>query len=321
MCIKIHDIVTIHLYNICIDDFGGEYMYQIISDGSCDLGKELAKQLDVQVVPFYVSLDEKIYQKEIEELNIRDFYQFMIDHPKIFPKTSLPSVQDYIDVFQPYVDKKIDIICICMTTKFSGSYNAAINAKMILEEKYPNCQITVIDSMINTVLQGMLVEEASWMQKDGYSYHEVIDKIEELKTTARIFFTIGSMDYLVHGGRVGKLSGIATGTLGIKPIIVLKEGEIFNAGLARGRKKSIQKVITQLIQYFENHFLNPYDFYICTGYGYDKQEADHFRDQVEQELKSHFPSFNQKLDVRQIGATIGVHTGPHPLGIGIIKKY
>ena len=63
-------------------------MYQIITDGSCDLSLDQVKSLEVKVVPFYVSTDGIHHQKEIVELGIRDFYQFMIDNPKVFPKTS-----------------------------------------------------------------------------------------------------------------------------------------------------------------------------------------------------------------------------------------
>lgn len=84
----------------------------------------------------------------------------MIDNPKVFPKTSMPSVQDYLDVFEPIIKNRDDIICICITTKFSGSYNSAMNAKNMLLDDYPDAKIEIIDATVNTVLQGMLVEEA-----------------------------------------------------------------------------------------------------------------------------------------------------------------
>ena len=68
--------------------------YQIITDGSCDLGEERAKKAGVRVVPFYVTFDGQTYKKEIEELSVREFYQKMVEHPDQFPKSSLPSVQD-----------------------------------------------------------------------------------------------------------------------------------------------------------------------------------------------------------------------------------
>lgn len=135
-------------------------MYKIITDGSCDLPLELVKQLDIDVIPFYVSVDGISHQKEIIDLGVRDFYQFMIDNPKVFPKTSMPSIQDYIDVFEPIIKNEEDVICICITTKFSGSYNSAMNAKNMLLDKYPDAKIEIIDATVNTVLQGMQIGRA-----------------------------------------------------------------------------------------------------------------------------------------------------------------
>ena len=295
-------------------------MYKIITDGSCDLPLELVKQLDIDVIPFYVSIDGINHHKEIIDLGVRDFYQFMIDNPKVFPKTSMPSIQDYIDVFEPIIKNEEDVICICITTKFSGSYNSAMNAKNMLLDKYPDAKIEIIDATVNTVLQGMLVEEAVVKKNTGATFEETVKYVNLVKETGRIFFTINGMDYLVHGGRVGKLSGIAAGALGIKPLILLKEGEIFNNGLTRGRKKSKQKIVEQIISYFKDNELDINEYRFCIGFGYDKEEAIEFKEQFIKSLEQLSASFNDEIPIRQIGATIGVHTGPHPLGVGLLKK-
>ena len=79
------------------------------------------------------------------------------------------------------------------------------------------------------------------MRDAGFSFEEIVAKIEALKSTGRIFFTVENIDYLVHGGRIGKLLGSATKTLNLRPLIVLREGEIHAAGIARGRKKIFRK--------------------------------------------------------------------------------
>lgn len=68
---------------------------QIVSDGSLDLPQELTREKDIEVVPFYVSFDSETYKKEVVEIGIRDFYQEMVDHPNVFPKSSMPSVDDF----------------------------------------------------------------------------------------------------------------------------------------------------------------------------------------------------------------------------------
>lgn len=293
--------------------------YQIITDSSCDLSQDIVKEKHLHVVPFYVSFDQEKYFKENEEIGVHEFYQKMVDNPDVFPKTSLPSVEDYIEAFTPYVKSGIDIICICITTKFSGSYNSAVSAKDILAEDYPDAAITVIDATVNTVLQGILVLEAVRMQENGLSYEKTIEEIERIKGTGRIIFTVGNMDYLIHGGRVGKVMKVAVNALRIRPMIILKEGEIFPFGVARSRKKSIQKILEKTKAHFQEIGESPDDYEIVIGYGYDHEEAVAFREELLESLQTY--SNITKVDIFQIGAMIGVHTGPYPLGIGLIRKY
>lgn len=292
--------------------------FHIFSDGSCDLPPQLVKEKNVTVVPFYVSFDDAHYQKEIEEIGIRDFYQKMVDEPRIYPKSSMPSVQDYMDAFLPVVRQKLPIICICITTKFSGSMQSAMNARNMILEDYPDAQVTVIDATINTVLQGLYVLEAVRLRDSGAGYEEAVRRLEEIKSTGRIFFTVGNMEYLQHGGRIGKVAGIAGSVLGIKPIITLQQGEIFPSGIARSRRKSMDKTVDLMIHYLEE-LGEPIDhFSVACGFGYDYEECVGYRDMVLRILKERYGL--QELPIYQIGATIGVHTGPYPLGLGIIRK-
>ncbi len=293
--------------------------YQIITDGSCDLGQEIPKQAGITVVPFYVTFDGQNYRKEIEEISVREFYQLMVDHPDQFPKSSLPSVQDYVDAFTPFLKEGKDVICLCITIKFSGSYNSAKTAAELLEEEYPNQRIAVIDTTVDTVLQGLLVLEVLRMQQAGFSFEETLERIERIKPTGRIIFTVGNYEYLIHGGRIGKVMGTAASTLGIRPLIMLREGEIFPIGIARNRKKSMKRLIEQTKEHFSKIGESPDDYQIVVGYGYDYQEAVEFRDQLLAALKTYSNITN--IDIFQIGATIGVHTGPYPIGLGLLRKY
>ena len=291
---------------------------QIVSDGSLDLSQEITKEHDIEGVPFYVSFDSETYQKEMVELGVRDFYNEMVEHPDVFPKSSMPSVDDFYQVFEKSVKEQIPVICICITRKFSGSLQSATVAKEMIEEEYPDAKITLIDSTVNTVLQGLFVLEACRLRDMGLGYEEIVEKILPIRETGRIFFTIGSIDYLRHGGRIGKLAGIAAGALGIKPMITLKEGEIFSSGLARNRIKSMKKVVDMTKNYLDEIDAKPGEYNFCIGYGYDYDEAVRFREMIKDLIKERLGI--DEIGIYQIGATIGVHTGPYPLGVGIIKK-
>ncbi len=294
--------------------------YHIITDGSCDLPPELTAEKNVTVVPFYVSFDEEHYEKEIVEIGIRDFYQKMVDNPKVYPKSSMPAVQDYIDAFRPFAEAGTPIICICITVKFSASYQSAMNARSMLLEEYPKAQITVIDSTMDTVLQGLYVLEAVRARDAGMGYEKTVARLEELKGTGRIFFTVGDMEYLKHGGRIGKVAGVAGSVLGIRPVITLKQGEIFPSGIGRSRKGTTGKAIDLLLNYLKE--IPDYrDYRLAIGFGYDYEEAVAFRQRALEALHGKgYEIREEDLPIFQIGATISVHTGPYPLGFGIVEK-
>ena len=156
--------------------------YQIISDSSCDLPDDLRKALGVGIVPYYATFDMVTYHKELIDLTADVFYD-KIKESKQFPKTSLPPIQDYIDVFEPYLKEGKDVLCICLTAKFSGSFQSANNAKQILLESYPERRIEVFDSISVTGTQGLLVWEACKMQQEGMDLDTLLAKLEIQKNT------------------------------------------------------------------------------------------------------------------------------------------
>lgn len=293
--------------------------FHIISDGSCDLPQELVREKNITVVPFYVSFDDTHYFKENVEIGIRDFYQQMVEKKGVYPKSSMPSIKDYEEVFLPFAKAGVPVICICITTKFSGSMQSAINARTLIQEKYPQAEITVIDATINTVLQGQYVLEAANLRDHGFSYQDAIARLEEIKSTGRIFFTVGNMEYLKHGGRIGKVSALAGSVLDIRPLITLRQGEIFPSGIDRGRKRTLKKVMDLLLEYLRESSLSIDCYSLAVGYGYDMEEGIAFRDQAISFLREKGYEISE-MPVYQIGATIAVHTGPYPLGFGIIEK-
>ncbi len=203
--------------------------YRIITDGSCDMPASLAEEKRVTVVPFYVTMDEKTYIKENVDISKTDFYKWMVENKGSYPKSSTPSVQDYLDVFTEAAEAGEDVICICITRKFSTSFESAQMAADMLAETHPGCRVTVINAMVNTVLQALLVLEAVKLRDKGVDYDECVRRVKATRPTGRIFFTVGSIDYLRHGGRIGKLAGIAGTILGIRQ-------QLGGQGLRDGRR-------------------------------------------------------------------------------------
>ena len=165
--------------------------FRVITDGSGDLSPELIKERDITVVPFYVMLGSGDYLKQDADIGTPEFYEWMVSHPGVYPKSSTPSTQDYLKVFREVAEAGEQAICICITEKFSNSYQTARIALQLLREDYPDAKIAIYNSMVNTVLQGLYVLEACDLRDAGFELDEAVRRLEEIRPTGRIFFTIG----------------------------------------------------------------------------------------------------------------------------------
>ena len=224
-------------------------MFELITDSACDLTPEQARAMQLTVVPFYVSTDGVTYLKEGQEMPVREFYQFMVDHPEATPKTSLPSIEDFEQVFRAKAAAGKEVLCLCFTGKMSGGVGSARNARTLVLEDYPDARIEVLDTAGATVTEAATVENAVSLRDAGCTLDEALTWLNGVMPTNQIFFTVGNLDYLIKGGRIGKVAGRAANFLGVKPMIHFKEGEIFSGGVARGRQKSFEKALDQLLGY------------------------------------------------------------------------
>lgn len=292
--------------------------FGIVSDSSCDLTQEYTEKEQVTVVPFYVSFDGENYYREGTEIPVTEFYRKMAEQSGCYPKTSMPSAQDYKEAFLPIISAGLPVLCICLTKKFSGSMQAALNAKDELEEEYPKARIHVMDSELVTALQGLFVKEAVRLRNQGLELEQAVELLEPVRSTGHIFFTTKDLKYLEHGGRIGKAASIAGSVLNIKPLLQYYDGELAAPEICRGRKKSLQRMVEMLFDYVEKQEIRLEDYSLATGVGLPVPEYDTFKEHLRQELQTRGYAVTEWEEF-QIGATIGVHTGPYPMGVGLLK--
>lgn len=287
--------------------------FEILCDSACDLPDALIEANSIDIIPFYISFDQKNYLRERVDITLDEFYEKLYHN---FPKTSLPSVQDYMNKFKPYAKEGKSLLCITLTSKFSGSYQSAVNARELILEEYPEATITVLDSRLCTVLQGLLVLQAARMREADLTLEETLDKIEALIPTGRIMYTIGTLDYLQKSGRIGKVGALAGNILKLKPMIIVRDGELHPYGTIRGRKKSLKKVIDMTKDHFDETGDSLSSYSWCMAYGAEKDESQKVVDQLIKHLK--IPC---DIPLFRVGSTIGTSCGPDPVGVAFIKNY
>ena len=289
--------------------------YQIFADSSCDLPQSLIEQYNIKLIPFYVSFDHEKYYKENVDISNEEFYR-RLSEKGVYPSTSLPPVQDYLSEFRQTLKEGKDLICLCLTQKFSGSYRSALNARQILEEQFPDADIRIIDSIQATACEGLLLLQAAYMKEAGYNIEQVYDKLLDLRSTARIMFTLDSLEYLKKGRRIGKVAAMAGEKLDLKPLIQLKNTELIPYSNVRGRKKALDKVYEMVVEYFDETGEESSEYDFCIANTTTTDDALYLQEKVESYIgrRLAYPVF-------QIGVTIGTYIGPGAIGICFVKKY
>jgi len=294
--------------------------FHIVSDSSCDLGREEAERLGVSLVSFYGALGDEVYYREERDISTREFYRRMADAPGVFPKTSMPTLDDYLEAFRPLAADGLPILCICLNAAFSGSYQSALNAAEELGEEFPDVRVEVMDSALATVLQGLLVLEAVSLRDAGRTLEEAVEALQPLPATGRIFFTTNDLDYLRHGGRIGRAAAATGALLKVKPLIGYQNAGLVSDGIAQGRKKSLVKVRELFFRYLQREKIDLDQYLVATGVGLDLEEHRAFAEEIYQGLLALGHDRPEVKHPYQIGVTIGVHTGPTPLGVGLLRR-
>ncbi len=278
---------------------------KIITDSSADILPELAEKYDISIIPLYISFDNENYYKENIDISPEEFYEKLC-MPEASPKTSCPPMADYISLFEKELKKNNDIIYISISAKLSTCYQCAVSAAQMLMDSYDN-DILVIDSIGATGSQALLILEIVKMLEDGLSLNEIEKKANELKHSSGVYFTLDDLSFLQKGGRIGKAAALMGTILNIKPILKVENGEVVPVGKIRGRKKAVEEVLNQ----FDSNIINKSEYSICALKFKQNPDAENFAELLD---------CDNVINL-YLGAAIGCHTGPTPVGIAYIKKY
>ena len=270
-----------------------------------------------------MSFDGTHYRKELEEIGIREFYEKMVEKKGVYPKSSLPSVQDYLDVFLPLAKENIPMLVICISTKLSGSMQSALSARQLVLEDYPDARIRVIDSTYCTVLQGLLALEAASMQERGAGFDETADRIEAIRKTGRIFFYRGKSG-IPASGRTDRPCGRRGRNPSWHPACDHHEGRRdLPFRISRSRKKTLDRTVALLKEYVQQFGGTAKKYSLAAGFGFDGEEAESYRRAVVEQMKGwlapeDLPPLSDRRDHR--GAYRALPSGAWDPGAGVRRQ-
>lgn len=278
--------------------------YIISCCSTADLSKEHFESRNIHYICFHYELDGVQYPDDLgQTIPFDEFYQKMTDGADT--KTSQINESEFAEYFEPFLKEGKDILHLCLSSGITGVVNSANIAKNMLEEKYPDRKIIIVDSLAASSGFGLLMDKVADLRDTGMGIEELAKWVEENKLKLHHWFFSTDLTFFVKGGRVTKTAGFVGGILNICPLLnVSNEGKLIPRYKIRGKKKVIQAIFEKMTEHAQDGADYSGKCYISQSACYEDAKA------VADLIEAYFPKMNGKVVINSIGTTIGSHTGP-----------
>lgn len=274
--------------------------FVITTDSNCDMDPVYLAENEVGVIPHYYTVENEVYG-DGRELTIRQFYDALREGKKSITMASNPDV--IRARFEEYAKQDKDILHISFSSALSAAYDNIVNSANEIMAKYPGMRIIVIDTLSASLGEGIMIRKSIEMKREGRSMEETAEWVRENSPHLNIQFTVDDLNFLFRGGRLSRSSAILGTVIDIKPLLyVNREGKLVPYDKVRGRRK----VLTTMVDNMEQRLGEYRDKQIFIGVVHGDCEMD--ARYVANMITERFGYTD--IQIRPIGPSIGVHTGP-----------
>lgn len=274
----------------------------IVTDSTSDIEPDRARALGIDVVPLFVLWGERSYRDYVD-LSRSQFYERLAREP-VLPTTSQPTPEMFAQAFAPHVDAQEAIVCIVISSKLSGTINAARSAAA----QFPHADIRVIDSESVAGGLGMLAMRARELAASGSSADEVVAAIGREKRSQRLYACIPDLSHVVRTGRIGKARAVLGTLMKIVPVISLRDGEVVAEAQVRTMSRAEETMIDLSMKNI--HDATSARFLVL------HTNAPGPAARILERLRARLDGVEPKMiDVLEAGPVIATHGGPGAVGI------
>lgn len=287
-------------------------MIKLMADSTCDLPVDIIEKYNIGVAPLNIIIGDKTYQDKIDISS--DEYFELLPNLKELPTTSMPSPEEYLKIIYEAIEKGFtEILCICMSSGTSGSYQSAVLAKEYFYENNldSTIKIHVVDSLSMSHGSGWLIIKSAKLLEEGYTFEELIKFNEENKTRVKHFLCVDDLNNLIKSGRLTNASAFIGKLLKVKPIMSMKKGKGAIVAKERGRNNVFKLYITEL----ERRIDLEYTDFIIIGYTSEISIANTLIEKIKAENV-----FQGHIYLMQMGVAVGTHVGLGGLSMYFMEK-
>ncbi len=278
--------------------------YVLSCCSTADLSLKHFQERNISFICSHFELNGKQYPDDLgQSIPLSEFYKAMQNGAET--RTSQINVDEYQSYFEPFLKSGKDLIHVSLSSGISGTVNSAIMAAEQLRAQYPERKIFVVDSLAASSGFGLLVDAMADQRDAGMPVEELYQWALDNRLKVHHWFFSSDLTFFIKGGRVSKTSGFFGGMLGICPLLNV---DYLGRLIPRNKIRPKKKVICTMVERMEQHARDGLDYqgkcYISHSACYEDARA------VADLVEARFPKLNGKVEINDIGTTIGSHTGP-----------
>ena len=279
-----------------------EYILSCCS--TADLTKEHFNRRNISYICFHYAIDGEEHIDDLgESMPFDVFYDRIAKGADT--RTSQINISEYVDYFSRFLEQGLDVVHVSLSSGISGTVNSARNAALIAKERFPERSIYIVDSLAASSGYGLLMDAAADRRDEGMSAADLAAWLDENKLRMHHWFFSTDLSTFVKGGRISKTSAVFGGLLDICPLLNMDHmGRLIPRSKVRTKKKVIVEIEKRMEQFAENGLDYNGKCYISNSACLEDAQA------VAKLVEEHFPKLNGKVEIYNVGTTIGSHTGP-----------
>ncbi|MDO4499254.1 MAG: DegV family protein [Coriobacteriaceae bacterium] len=280
----------------------------LILDSCCDLPYQILDRPGVEVLRFpYIQEGVEYIDDMYFESTPKQFFAMMRDKKSGYPSTAqipLPAIEG---AFRRALESGVPTVYLGFSSGLSGTFETCRMLAENLSAEYPQGELHVVDTLLASVAEGLLVYEALNQREKGLTATEMVEWVKEARFFVNAQFMVDDLSALERGGRIPGNVAKAGAMLDVKPMLGFDlEGKLALTGVVRGRKKGIKQLISF---YSKNHDTNHPVHQVITANADCPRDADKLCDGLKKDDESVF------VLQSSVGPVIGSHVGPDMLAV------
>ena len=221
--------------------------YVVLTDSTCDLPEEAAKQHNIDIVCFKIALDGEGYTERVD-FTPEQFCE-MLKKASGLPTTAQITQFEFFDKFEEYDRQGVEqTLYISINAGGSGTNAAAHAAAAQFHEEHPDSkmEIFIVDSHAYSMAEGAGVIEAKQKLDAGETMESVVEYLNDKYAKMEILLTAYTLKVIRKSGRISAAAAIAGDLLGIHPIFTLNDGVSQVVKKVRGEKAVVSSMATTM---------------------------------------------------------------------------